>query len=105
MQDRKLYVGPSESSLRRALLFDWTAEFTQLVKEKDMNESVVLAVTGMKCGGCETNITDKLKAIAGVSSVKASHKDNEVIIVFDAEKTSLDNIKNAIAEAGFTVTD
>ncbi|MDD5461874.1 MAG: heavy-metal-associated domain-containing protein [Methylococcales bacterium] len=70
-----------------------------------MNQSIVITVTGMKCGGCETSVTNKLKAINGVSSVKASHKDNEVIVEFDAEKTSLDIIEDAIAEAGFTVTD
>ena len=70
-----------------------------------MIESVVLAVTGMKCGGCETNVTAKLEAIKGVLSVKASHKDNEVSIEFDAEQTTLDAIKEAITGAGFTVTD
>jgi len=57
----------------------------------------------MKCGGCETNITSKLEAIEGVLSVNASSKNNEVNVEFDAEKTSLDVITNAIAGAGFTV--
>jgi copper chaperone len=73
--------------------------------EREMIESVVLSVTGMKCGGCETNVTGKLEAISGVLSVKASQKDKEVSVEYDAEKTSLDTIKNAITGAGFTVTD
>ncbi|WP_333876206.1 heavy-metal-associated domain-containing protein [Methylobacter sp.] len=68
-----------------------------------MTESVSLTVTGMKCGGCETNVTGKLQAIDGVLSVKASSKDNEVNVEFDAEKTSLDVITDAITEAGFSV--
>jgi copper chaperone len=68
-----------------------------------MTESVSLTVTGMKCGGCETNVTSKLKAIDGVLSVHASSKNQEVNVEFDAEKTSLDAITNAIADAGFTV--
>lgn len=68
-----------------------------------MTESVVLTVTGMKCGGCETNVTDKLQAIDGIVSVKASSKDKTVSVDFDAEKTGLDAIKNAITSAGFTV--
>ena len=68
-----------------------------------MTESVVLTVTGMKCGGCETNVTDKLQAIDGVVSVKASSKDKTVSVDFDAEKTGLDAIKDAITGAGFTV--
>ncbi|MGZ4989808.1 MAG: heavy-metal-associated domain-containing protein [Methylobacter sp.] len=68
-----------------------------------MTESVSLTVTGMKCGGCETNVTGKLQAIDGVLSVKASSKDNEVNVEFDAEKTNLDVITDAITEAGFSV--
>ena len=68
-----------------------------------MIESVVLTVTDMKCGGCETNITGKLEAINGVISVKASFKDNEVSVEYDTEKTSLYTIEGTITGAGFTV--
>jgi len=68
-----------------------------------MTESVSLTVTGMKCGGCEANVTSKLEAIDGVLSVHASSKDKEVNVEFDAEKTSLDAIAKAVTDAGFTV--
>lgn len=68
-----------------------------------MIESVELTVTGMKCGGCETNVSGALTAIDGVSSVKASSKENTVSVEFDTDKTNLDAIKNAITGAGFTV--
>ena len=68
-----------------------------------MIESVVLTVTDMKCGGCETNIVGKLEAINGVISVKASFKDNAVSVEYNTEKTTLDTIKGTIAGAGFTV--
>ncbi len=68
-----------------------------------MTESVSLTVTGMKCGGCETNVTSKLKAIDGVLLVNASSQNKEVNVEFDAEKTSLDVIAAAISDAGFTV--
>jgi len=68
-----------------------------------MTESVSLAVSGMKCGGCEANVTSKLEAIEGVLSVNASSQNNEVNVEFDAEKTSLDVIAKAIIDAGFSV--
>jgi copper chaperone len=68
-----------------------------------MTESVMLIVSGMKCGGCEANVTNKLKAIDGVLSVNASGQDKRVNIDFDSEKTSLKVIVDAIIDAGFTV--
>lgn len=70
-----------------------------------MIESASLTVTGMKCGGCENNITTKLKAMAGVSSATASRQDQAVTVEFDSIKTSLDAIKQAITEIGYTVID
>lgn len=68
-----------------------------------MTESVLLTVIGMKCGGCEANVTTKLKAIDGVLSVSASSKDNQVNVEFDTEKTAPDDIIAAISDAGFSV--
>jgi len=68
-----------------------------------MIESVVLTVTGMKCGGCEANIAGALTAIEGIAQVNASSKENSVSVEFDTEKTDLDAIKEVITGAGFTV--
>lgn len=71
--------------------------------EKDMSELVSLAVTGMKCGGCETNVKTKLNSVDGVISIEAMSKENKVDVEFDAEKTSIEAISQAITEAGFVV--
>jgi len=68
-----------------------------------MAESIELTVTGMKCGGCESNVKNKLGEIDGVLAVTASSKEKKVGVDYDAEKTDLAAIKAAIAEAGFTV--
>lgn len=70
-----------------------------------MAESIELTVTGMKCGGCETNVKDKLGALDGVLSVTASSKEKKVGVEFDAGKTDLEAIKAAIASAGFVAED
>ncbi len=57
-----------------------------------MSESISLAVTGMKCGGCESNVKTKLNAIDGVISVEAMNKENKVDVEFDVEKTSVEAI-------------
>ncbi|MCF6249934.1 MAG: cation transporter [Methylococcaceae bacterium] len=68
-----------------------------------MSESISLAVTGMKCGGCESNVKTKLNAIDGVISVEAMNKENKVDVEFDVEKTSVEAISQAITDAGFVV--
>ncbi|MGR9051094.1 MAG: heavy-metal-associated domain-containing protein [Gammaproteobacteria bacterium] len=68
-----------------------------------MSESVNFTVTGMKCGGCESNVTNKLMAIEGVLSVSASHEDEEVAVEYDPDKTNQDVLIDAITDAGFEV--
>ncbi len=68
-----------------------------------MSESVSLNVSGMKCGGCETNVKTKLAEIDGVVSVEAMNKENKVDVEFDAGKTSVEAISQAITDAGFVV--
>lgn len=68
-----------------------------------MSESVSLAVTGMKCGGCESNVKTKLNALAGVLSVEALSKENKVDVEFNADITNVEVISKAIVDAGFVV--
>lgn len=68
-----------------------------------MSESVSLNVNGMKCGGCETTVKDKLMGVDGVISVAADHKGKKVDVDFESAKVSLDKIRDAIGEAGFSV--
>ncbi len=69
-----------------------------------MAESISLAVSGMKCGGCESNVCSQLNSMEGVISVAASSKENKVDVTFDASKTNVAEISQAITKAGYSVT-
>ena len=71
--------------------------------EKLMSESVSLAVTGMKCGGCESNVKSKLNSIDGVITVVATSKEKKVDVEYDANRTNLKAISQAISDAGYVV--
>lgn len=71
--------------------------------EINMSELVSLAVTGMKCGGCESTVKTKLNTIEGIISVEAMNKENKVDVEFDAGVTSIEVISQAITDAGFVV--
>lgn len=68
-----------------------------------MSESINFTVAGMKCGGCENSLTNKLMALDGVESVLALHQQKRVELRFDPSKISVDDLEDAISDAGFKV--
>jgi copper chaperone len=68
-----------------------------------MTQTVNLTVTGMKCGGCESNVVEKLTALDGVISASADCKENYVSVEFEPEKIEIDDLEDVIIAAGFGV--
>lgn len=66
-------------------------------------EKKLLDVTGMDCTGCEESITKALKRLRGVASCTASHTDAQVEVIFDSGMVGLEQISQAIADAGYEV--
>jgi copper chaperone CopZ len=62
-----------------------------------------LKVTGMTCGGCTSNVTHALEAVAGVRNVEVSLAAAEATVQYDERLTSIDQLKSAIAGAGYGV--
>ena len=62
-----------------------------------------LRVTGMTCGGCTSNVTHALEAIAGVEDVHVSLAAGEATVQYDASRTSPDQLKSAVELAGYGV--
>lgn len=66
-------------------------------------QTETLKVTGMTCGGCTSNVTRALKAIAGVDDVKVSLSAGEATVKYDERATSPDQLKSAVKDAGYGV--
>eukprot|EP00967_Tisochrysis_lutea_P004983 scaffold5901_cov24-Tisochrysis_lutea.AAC.1 len=63
----------------------------------------VLTVTGMMCGGCSGSLETIVKKMPGVISIKAEPQPvNKVTLVGDTSM-SLDDVKAAIQKGGWTV--
>jgi len=62
-----------------------------------------LKVSGMTCGGCTSNVTNALKAIAGVGDVNVSLASGEATVQYDERLTSPDRLKSAVKGAGYGV--
>ncbi|TVQ88706.1 MAG: copper chaperone [Bacteroidetes bacterium] len=76
-------------------------ERTEQVSEENLTE-LKLTVYGMTCSGCEALVNRKVGELQGVESVKASHVNEEVYIVYDKSKIPESLIAETIEEAGYS---
>lgn len=65
-------------------------------------ESIELNVEGMHCTGCSTRLQKVLNNLDGVSKAEVSFETGIAKIEYD-NKLKIDDIKNAIIDAGFKV--
>ena len=63
----------------------------------------ILDVEGMRCGSCEGLVTDELSELAGVQSVRADSKLNQVAIELDEQRVQMAQVVDLIRELGFSV--
>jgi copper chaperone len=67
-------------------------------------ENAIFKIEGMSCEHCAKAITETINGIAGASEVLVDLKDGTASFNYDPAKTSLEIIKAAIIEEGYTVT-
>lgn len=63
-----------------------------------------IATYGMHCTGCEETIETEIKKLDGIKSVKADHVNKTVTVKYDDRKVTLDQVKQAIQNAGYKLT-
>ena len=64
-------------------------------------DSAIITVTDMMCTHCEQSVEKSLAAL-GVKA-KADREKKQVSVSYDGKKVTVDEMKAAIADAGFTV--
>ncbi len=67
-------------------------------------EKTVLKIEGMHCSGCSTRLERVLNGIEGVSA-KVSLENKNASVEYDTQKVTLDQICEAIEDAGFEVKE
>lgn len=72
-------------------------------KESLSNSDVQVSITvkGMTCFTCEITVQQAVKKLPGVTQIKASAKEGAALVSYDPEKTSLDQIIEAINKTGY----
>ena len=64
-------------------------------------KEIKLKIEGMHCAGCSNRLEKILNNVDGIESAKVSLEEKQATIKFDETKTNIENIKEAIADAGF----
>ncbi|KKH47740.1 heavy metal translocating P-type ATPase [Methanosarcina sp. 1.H.A.2.2] len=63
---------------------------------------ISIGVYGMTCGHCQKSVADAISSLKGVESVDVNLEAESATVIFDPEKVSLDDIKEAVLKAGYS---
>ena len=69
-----------------------------------MNE-ILLAVTGMTCGGCVASVQRVLTALPGVQSAEVTLTPGQANVTYDPARVDRAALVQAVVDAGFGVAD
>ncbi|AKB37613.1 Copper-translocating P-type ATPase [Methanosarcina siciliae C2J] len=63
---------------------------------------ITIGVYGMTCGHCQKRVADAISSLEGVGSVDVNLEAGSATVIFDPEKVSPDDIKEAVQKAGYS---
>lgn len=72
-----------------------------------MDSTFNFLVTGeekIHCEGCESRISNALKRLSGVREVKASAKNQRVVVTVDPAEAGPDQVRAGLERLGYQVT-
>jgi copper chaperone len=65
-------------------------------------EKALIKVEGMSCQHCEKAVSEAVGGLSGTSGVKVDLKAGTVSLEYDSGSVSINQVKAAIVEAGYT---
>ncbi len=68
------------------------------------DKTVTLSVPGMTCAVCPITVKTALNKVDGVSQVDVSYPDREAVVTFNDNRTSVEALTEATANAGYPST-
>ena len=65
------------------------------------NQKVTLQIEGMSCQHCVQTVTEALKSLAGVRSVKVDLSQDQAVVKFAAKHVEVSQMEDTVNQAGF----
>lgn len=80
--------------------------FANAQAQTDTDKSGELLVkSSIVCGMCKTTIEQGMAYNKGIKSVKVNVSDNEILVKYNPEKITEQEVKQAIADLGYVAND
>ncbi|WP_456458873.1 mercuric transport protein MerTP [Reichenbachiella sp.] len=78
---------------------------TRLTESKNINpeSTYEINIIGMTCTGCEEHVKLEIGKLPGISKIEVSYEQESAVISFDESKTSIEEIKTAVARTGYKI--
>ncbi len=76
-----------------------------VVVESNNISTAFFNIKGMSCKACETEVNNELHKVSGVIDAQTFYDKGTSIVKYDKSKASVEQLKNAIAQTGYQVTD
>lgn len=76
---------------------------TNIIQGEDKMETIIFNVEGMSCGHCVSSIEGALNGVDGVCHSKVSLADKTVEVRYETAKVEVDQLREAIEDAGYQV--
>jgi len=70
-----------------------------------MSTEATLKIPAIHCGGCVKTVTQTLEALPSVKVTEADPESKLARVQFDASVVSIDRIREALDEVGFSADD
>ena len=70
-----------------------------------MTQEATLRIPALHCGGCAKTVTGILETLSGVEVTETDPESKLVQLHFDDSTTSLDQIREALDQVGFSPED
>lgn len=68
-------------------------------------QTATIKIKGMTCMGCVNSIKNVLKNLPGIAQLEVTLDPAQAVVQFDPANTSLNQLKEAIIDAGFDVVE
>ncbi|MFB2876231.1 heavy metal translocating P-type ATPase [Floridanema aerugineum] len=65
-------------------------------------DNATLKLRGMSCASCAKNIEDAIRSVPGVKEANVNFGAEQASVIYDAQKTDIESIQNAVEEAGYS---